>query len=78
LIFEVVINVKDEVAMRSFGIRLRDLRRSRGLSQEMLGNIAGISMQQVGRIERGELNLTLSTMTVLAKAMDISVALFFN
>ncbi|WP_454802840.1 helix-turn-helix domain-containing protein [Mucilaginibacter phyllosphaerae] len=55
------------------GRRIRELRLSRGLSQEQLGNIAGIAVSQVGRIERGEINTTLSTLVIIAKALDASV-----
>jgi len=68
-----VISVKDDIAISAMGRRIRELRLSRGLSQEQLGNIAGIAVSQVGRIERGEINTTLSTLVIIAKALDASV-----
>lgn len=75
--FDGVINIRDEEAINSFGAKLRELRLSKGISQEYLANLAQIPLQQVGRIERGEVNVTLSTMSVLAKALQISIAYFF-
>jgi transcriptional regulator with XRE-family HTH domain len=68
-----VINVKDDIAITAMGRRIRELRLSRGLSQEQLGNLAGIAVSQVGRIERGEINTTLSTLVGIARALDASV-----
>jgi transcriptional regulator with XRE-family HTH domain len=68
-----VINVKDDIAITAMGRRIRELRLSRGLSQEQLGNLAGIAVSQVGRIERGEINTTLSTLVIIARALDASL-----
>lgn len=68
-----MINVKDDIAITAMGRRIRELRQSRGLSQEQLGNLAGIAVSQVGRIERGEINTTLSTLVIIARALDASV-----
>lgn len=37
-----------------FGRRLRSIRRSRGLTQEQLGQAAGLDYKHLGGIERGE------------------------
>ncbi len=42
-----------------------------GLSQEDLANDANIPINQVGRIERGEINPSLSTLNSLAKALEL-------
>jgi transcriptional regulator with XRE-family HTH domain len=68
-----VINVKDDIAITAMGRRIRELRLSRGLSQEQLGNLAGIAVSQVGRIERGKINATLSTLVIIARALDATV-----
>jgi transcriptional regulator with XRE-family HTH domain len=45
-----------EARLRDFGRWLRLLRQSRQLSQEQLGDRAGIDRAVIGRIERGEVN----------------------
>lgn len=53
---------------------LRRLRNSTGLSQEELADRAGLHRTYVSSIERGERNITLRTVFVLAKALDVEPA----
>lgn len=76
--FRCVINIKDDKVIKAFGKRLRDLRISYDLSQEQLANLAEVPLSQVGRIERGEVNPTLSSINALASALKIPIASFFN
>ena len=55
-------------------VALRDVRRQRGLSQETTAHAAGITVSAYARIERGEVNPTWTTVTQIAKALDISLA----
>ncbi|MCC8410986.1 helix-turn-helix domain-containing protein [Mucilaginibacter sp. UR6-1] len=73
-----MINIKNDEVIKAFGRKLRDLRTSQKLSQEQLANIAEIPLSQVGRIERGEINPTLSTINALATALKIEIKNFFN
>ena len=75
--FRCVINIKNDEVIKAFGRRLRDLRISKGLSQEQLANEAEIPLSQVGRIERGEINPTLSTISALAKALKENITNLF-
>lgn len=68
-----MINVKDKKFIKSFGKNLKKLRKEAGLSQEELANDADIPLSQVGRIERGEVNTTISTVNVLAKALKVEI-----
>jgi transcriptional regulator with XRE-family HTH domain len=72
-----VINIKNDQVIKAFGTRLRDLRIAAGLSQEQLANLADIPLSQVGRIERGETNPTLSTIHVLATGLKVAINEFF-
>ncbi len=67
-----VINVRNERMIKAFGKRLRELRESKGISQQELADNADISVTQVGRIERGMVNTTISTIYVLAEALEIA------
>ena len=75
--FRCVINIKNDEVIKAFGRRLRDLRISKGLSQEQLANEAEIPLSQVGRIERGEINPTLSTIAALSNALKIGIKELF-
>ena len=43
-----------------FGLRVRTLRKTLGISQEELAERAGVHRTYIGMIERGEKNVTLS------------------
>ena len=73
-----MINIKNDEVIKAFGRKLRDLRISKGLSQEQLANEAEIPLSQVGRIERGEINPTLSTIYILAKTFNLPIQKLFD
>ncbi len=56
------------------GKRIRAKRRELGMSQEGLAHEAGLDRSYVGRIERGEHNLTFVSLVKLARAMGCDVA----
>jgi transcriptional regulator with XRE-family HTH domain len=58
-------------SLRQFGLRLRELRRAAGLSQEALADAAGLDRSYVGGVERGERNISLRNMSRLAKALKV-------
>jgi transcriptional regulator with XRE-family HTH domain len=68
-----VINNRDKEILNKFGDHLRELRLSKKISQQDLELKAEISKNQVGNIERGEVNITLITATAIARALDIPV-----
>jgi transcriptional regulator with XRE-family HTH domain len=69
-----VILVRDKKLLAAFGKHLKHLRETKGLSQEELGLEAEIGKNQVGLIERGEINPTLSTLNALAVSLNISLS----
>ena len=52
---------------------LRNLRRKLDLSQEELAEQCGLHRTYVGSVERGERNVTLSSLETLASALGVSV-----
>jgi len=52
-----------------FGARLRAKRKECGISQDDLALQSGIDRSYVGRIERGEVNITLDKVYRLASAL---------
>ncbi|NCD09846.1 MAG: XRE family transcriptional regulator [Negativicutes bacterium] len=61
-----------------FGKRIRGLRRAKELTQEQLAEIAGISLQNMGEIERGKGNPTLVTVEKLSAALDEDLSSIFD
>jgi transcriptional regulator with XRE-family HTH domain len=56
------------------GQRIRARRVQLGMSQEGLAHEAGLDRSYVGRIERGQHNLTFVSLVRLARAMGCDVA----
>lgn len=54
-----------------FGERLRELRLERGLSQEKLGELAGLDRTYVSSAEAGRRNVSLKTIYKLAEALGV-------
>ena len=54
--------------------RIRARRQEIGLSQEGLAHAAGLDRSYVGRVERGEHNLTFINLVKLCRAMKCDVA----
>jgi transcriptional regulator with XRE-family HTH domain len=63
----------DNVQIR-FGLRLRQVRKRRGVSQEKLGDMAGLHRTYVSSIERGERNVSLVNIERLAMALGVDMA----
>lgn len=55
----------------AFGLRVRQVRLSRGLSQERLAELAGLHRTYVSSLERGQRNVGLENIHALAKALDV-------
>lgn len=68
-----MISVKNKFLVKAVGQRIRSLRLAKELSQEELANEADIPLSQIGRIERGETNPTISSIYVIAEALDIDL-----
>ncbi|MDO6775116.1 helix-turn-helix transcriptional regulator [Shewanella sp. 3_MG-2023] len=56
-----------------FGIKLRRKRKEMGISQDKLALLAEIDRSYAGRIERGEVNITLEKAYQLAEALGCDV-----
>lgn len=57
-----------------FGLRVRDVRIARGLSQEQLAHLAGLHRTHISLIERNARSVRLDTLERLAKALDVEPA----
>jgi transcriptional regulator with XRE-family HTH domain len=57
------------VSARQLGQRIRACREGQGLIQRDLANKAQLPVRTIGRIERGEVDLRLSTLLRIAKAL---------
>ena len=60
--------------LKTLGERIRQMRKTRGLTQETLADKAKIDRSYVGGVERGERNLTFSMLCQLCEALECDVA----
>ena len=54
-------------------LKLRDIRREKGLTMSTLAEKSGLDPQKIGRVERGETKLTIPMLRSLAGVLDVSV-----
>ncbi len=65
---------RDADILLRFGQRVRELRKNAGLSQEAFADQCGLDRTYVGGIERGERNLALRNIALIAKTLGISLS----
>ena len=62
---------RDEKFIKKFGLKLKEVRKSKGFSQELLALETGFELSQIGRIERGEINTSISHVAAIAKTLKV-------
>lgn len=55
------------------GAAIRDKRRSKGLTQEVLAEKADLHSNYFGRVERGKEDVSLNALRRIAKALNVRV-----
>ena len=63
---------------RVVGLRIKNLRRARGYSQERLAEIIGINPKYLSSIERGEENPTLDLLMRLSQGLKVEMQEIFK
>jgi len=66
--------VDAEDVLRTLGTRVRGLREGHGWSQEDLARSCGRHFTYIGRIERGEQNVTVAVLHDIATALGVQIA----
>jgi transcriptional regulator with XRE-family HTH domain len=64
---------RDPLLLR-FGRRIRKLRSAAGFSQEAFASKCGLDRTYIGGIERGERNVSLRNLKLLARALKIQLS----
>ncbi|MCL1078617.1 XRE family transcriptional regulator [Parashewanella spongiae] len=59
---------------QEFSEKLRSLRTKKNISQEKLAKLTKIDRSYMGRVDRGEVNLTFDTLLKIAKALECQPA----
>lgn len=71
-------SIRDQSIQREFGSRVRALRQKMQLSQEALAHSCGLDRTYIGSVERGERNISLLNIHIIAKALGVPVKDLFN
>ena len=64
--------------LERFGKRVRELRTEQGYSQERFAYACELDRSYMGGIERGERNLALRNIELIAETLDISISDLFE
>ena len=69
---------RQDPALVALGDAIRRVRQAKEISQEKLALLADVDRSYVGRVERGDNNVAVLTLSKLALAMDITLAKLFQ
>jgi len=58
--------------------RMREIRKSKGLTLERLGEMAGISRGMLSRLENNQCSPPIATLSKIAQALEIPIGVFFE
>lgn len=64
--------------LKNFGLNFRVERTKRSLSQEKFAEFANVHTNYIGKVERGEQNLTVKKIVALADSLGVPVENIFN
>ena len=57
--------------IKFLGVRIRQLREEKNMSQQVLADICNVPKSTIGRLERGEVNPTVKTLLKISIALNI-------
>lgn len=53
------------------GQNIKEIRKSKGMTQKQLGNLLGVSQAAIGQFENDKANLTMETINKIAAALNV-------
>lgn len=57
----------------TFGKKLQQIRKSRGLTQEKLAELAGVHEKHISKLELGTYKPSFATLNKVLKALDVKI-----
>src|SRR3990172_478646 len=70
--------MKTKPYKNTVGDNISRIRQERGLTQEELALMSGLSQGYINQLERGKRKLTQKTLTAIAEALDFPLFFFFK
>lgn len=59
---------------KQMGIRIRAIRKAKGLTQQQLAELSGLDDAYIGSVERGERNFSIDTLEKVLTALNVSIS----
>jgi transcriptional regulator with XRE-family HTH domain len=70
--------VDKELIAKNIGVTLKKLRINKNLSMQQLATLAEIEKSQIYRIEKGKVDVRISTLCLLADTLKVDLKEFFK
>lgn len=68
----------DNDILKKFGLRIAEVRKQQGYSQEKLALESGLARSYMSSVERGQRNISLLNIYKIAEALKVSPKTFFE
>ena len=62
---------RNDKAIKAFGLNLKKVRKGKNITQEELAFLTELEFSQIGRIERGIINTSISNVFCIAEALKV-------
>lgn len=63
---------------KELGVQIRNLRKTKGFTQEELGEKADLSYKYVGELERGQVNVSIDSLVRIAESLGVKIGDLFS
>jgi transcriptional regulator with XRE-family HTH domain len=73
-----MIRAIDKEGLIHIGLRIKQLRKEKEMSQEQLAYTANISLSQISKLESGKHNTSVSSILGVCRAFNITISEFFE
>lgn len=71
-------NLNDQAFLQHIGERIRERRQAQGWTQAQLAEQCGLHRTFIGSVERGERNISILNLRLLAKVLRVSLVDLFQ
>lgn len=68
----------DKEFLRDLGLKIKELREAKGLSQQELADQAEVAKSTIQRLEKGKLNITFHLLRRIVLVINIELEIKFN
>ncbi len=63
---------------KEFGLRVLEIRQSKGLSQQEMADVCGLHRTHISKIEQGNFRVQLDTLIQIAQGLRVSLSELFE